>query len=403
MFRIKQYLITAIILGFAISVVAGENDKKKKDTGYIFNDVVTLPATSVKDQHRSGTCWSFSALSLLESEMLRLGRPVADLSEMFIVWHTYAEKAVKYVRTHGNLNFSAGGAFHDVTNMISQYGIVPEAVYDGLKYGEEKHVHGEMDRVLREFVDAVVENKNNKLSTAWREAFTSTLNSYLGEIPKNFIYEEVQYTPLSFAENFIGLDMSDYVEITSYTHHPFYTKFILEIPDNWSWDELYNVPVNELEEIIDYSLNNGYTVAWAADVSEKGFASSNKGIAVIPAAPEKDMSNAEISRWESLPDRERENELYKLEKTVPELEINQEMRQEAFDNFQTTDDHGMHITGYAKDQFGNTFYKVKNSWGDYNKYNGYLYVSKPYMRYKTMCIMLHKDGIPMHIREKLGL
>jgi len=400
---LKYYLTIAILLGFIISAHANDNDKKKKDAGYIFKDAVTLPATPVKDQHRSGTCWSFSGLSLLESEMLRLGKPQVDLSEMFIVWHTYLEKAVKFVRTHGNLNFSAGGAFHDVTNMISKYGIVPESVYDGLEYGEEKHVHGEMDRVLRDFVDAVVENKNNKLSTAWSDAFTSTLNSYLGDIPKKFMYEGVQYTPHSFAENFIGLDMNDYIELTSYTHHPFYSKFILEIPDNWSWNAIYNVPMNELEETIDYALNNGYTVAWAADVSEKGFVSSNKGIAVIPAAPDRDMTNAEISRWESLPERERENELYKLEKTVPELEITQEMRQEAFDNFQTTDDHGMHIIGYSKDQFDNIFYKVKNSWGDYNLYNGYLYVSKPYMRYKTMSIMLHKDGIPQHIREKLEL
>ncbi len=403
MFKIKYYLTVAVILGLAASVTANDNDKKKKDTGYTFEDIVTLPATPVKDQHRSGTCWSFSGLSLLESEMLRLGKPVVDLSEMFIVWLTYSEKAVKFVRTHGSLNFSAGGAFHDVTNMISKYGIVPEPAYTGLQYGEEKHVHGEMDRVLREFAEAVVENKNNKLSTAWREAFTSTLNSYLGEIPNKFMYEGVQYTPQSFAENFIGLDLDDYIELTSYTHHPFYSKFILEIPDNWSWDAIYNVPMNELEETIDYALDNGYTVAWAADVSEKGFASSNKGVAVIPAAPVKDMTNAEISRWESLPERERENELYKLEQTVPELEITQEMRQEAFDNFQTTDDHGMHITGYAKDQFGNIFYKVKNSWGDYNKYNGYLYVSKPYMRYKTMSIMLHKEAIPQHIKGKLGL
>jgi bleomycin hydrolase len=335
--------------------------------------------------------------------MIRMGKPGVNLSEMFIVWHTYAEKATKQVRMHGNLNFSAGGAFHDVTNMIAKYGIVPESVYDGLEYGEDKHVHGEMDRVLREYVDAVVENKNRKLSTAWHDAFTQILDTYLGEIPKNFVYEGKSYTPLSFADNFVGLNMDDYVEITSYTHHPFYSRFIIEIPDNWSWDEVYNVPLNELEEIIDYSLNNGYTVAWAADVSEKGFASGSKGVAVIPAAPETDMTDAEISRWEALPERERENELYKLEKPVPELEVTQEMRQIAFDNFQTTDDHGMHIIGLAKDNTGNTFYKVKNSWGDYNKYNGFFYASKPYVSYKTMSIMVHKDAIPPGIREKLNL
>ncbi len=398
------WLLGVLLLLPSLHAFSEDNSKEKKEPkGYIFEDILELPATSVKDQHRSGTCWSFSGLSLLESEMLRLGKPEVNLSEMFIVWHTYNEKAKKHVRVHGNLNFAAGGAFHDVTNMISKYGIVPESVYDGLEYGEENHVHGEMDRVLREFVDAVIENKNRKLSTAWREAFRKTLDSYLGELPREFEYEGETYTPLSFARDYVGLNMTDYVEITSYTHHPFYSKFILEVPDNWSWDEMYNVPLKDLEEIIDYSLINGYTIAWAADVSEKGFVSSNKGIAVLPAVPEPDMSDAEITRWEELPEREKEKELYQLEKPVPEMEVNQEMRQAAFDNFQTTDDHGMHIIGMAKDQEGKTFYKVKNSWGDYNKYDGYFYVSKPYVSYKTMDIMVHKDAIPPQIREKLGI
>ncbi|WP_372946932.1 aminopeptidase C [Mariniphaga sp.] len=399
-----KYILTAfLVVSFSLATYAGDEVKKDKKEAWEFEDVILLPTSPVEDQHRSGTCWSFSGLSFLQSEMMRLGKPEVNLSEMFVVWHTYAEKATKHVRVHGNLNFSAGGAFHDVTNMIARYGVVPESVYDGLKYGEDKHVHGEMDRVLREYVDAVVENKNRKLSTAWHDAFTQILDTYLGEIPQKFEYEGKTYTPLSFADNFVGLNMDDYVEITSYTHHPFYSSFIIEIPDNWSWDEVYNVPLNELEEIIDYSLENGYTIAWAADVSEKGFASGNKGIAVLPAAPETDMSDAEISRWEALPERERENELYKLEKPVPEMEVTQEMRQIAFDNFQTTDDHGMHIIGLAKDPNGNTFYKVKNSWGDYNKFNGYFYASKPYVNYKTMCIMVHKDAIPPGIRSKLSL
>jgi bleomycin hydrolase len=399
-----NYILTTLfVVSFSLVAYAGDEVKKDRKEAWEFEDVILLPTTPVEDQHRSGTCWSFSGLSFLQSEMMRLGKPEVNLSEMYIVWHTYAEKARKHVRVHGNLNFSAGGAFHDVTNMIARYGVVPESVYDGLKYGEDKHVHGEMDRVLREYVDAVVENKNRKLSTAWHDAFTQILDTYLGEIPQKFEYEGRSYTPLSFADNFVGLNMDDYVEITSYTHHPFYSRFILEVPDNWSWDKMYNVPLNEMEEIIDYSLENGFTIAWAADVSEKGFASGNKGIAVMPAAPETDMSDAEISRWEALPERERENELYKLEKPVPELEVTQEMRQIAFDNFQTTDDHGMHIIGMAKDKNGNTFYKVKNSWGDYNKFNGYFYASKPYVSYKTMCIMVHKDAIPPGIRAKLNL
>jgi bleomycin hydrolase len=225
----------------------------------------------------------------------------------------------------------------------------------------------------------------------------------LGEVPQSFEYEGKTYTPQSFATEIVGLNFDNYVEITSYTHHPFYSKFILEVPDNWSWDEVYNVPVNELEEIIDYSLSNGYTVAWAADISEKGFATSNKGVAVLPTAPGIEMSDAEISRWKSLPEKEKERELYKLDKPVTEMEVTQEMRQEAFDNYETTDDHGLHIIGTAKNQDGKVFYKVKNSWGNYNEYNGYFYASKPYVSYKTMSLMVHKDGIPQQIREKLKL
>ena len=399
-----RYYATILAVALTFSVFAeGEANKKDKNTGYVFEDQISLPATPIKNQYRSGTCWSFSGISFLESEMLRNGKPEADLSEMFIVWHTYSEKARKNVRVHGNLNFAAGGAFHDVTNMIRSYGIVPESVYDGLEYGEEKHVHGEMDRILKQTVDAVVENRNRKLSTAWMNSVEETLNSYLGDLPQKFEYEGKQYTPQSFARDYVGLDMDDYVEITSYTHHPFYSKFILEVPDNWSWDEVYNVPLGEMSAIIDNALENGYTVAWAADVSEKGFATSNKGVAVLPAAPSEDMTDAEITRWESLPEKEKEKKLYELEKPVPELEVTQEMRQIAFDNYQTTDDHGMHIIGTATDQNGDLFYKVKNSWGDYNKYNGYFYASKPYVEYKTMCVMVHKDAIPQAIREKLGL
>ncbi|MCG6188547.1 C1 family peptidase [Maribellus maritimus] len=402
--RLKLLFAVVFTALVANTLFAGNEIKKnKREPGYEFKDEVLLPATPVKDQYRSGTCWSFSALSFLESEMLRLGKPEVDLSEMFVVWHAYSEKAKKHVRLHGNLNFSAGGAFHDVTNMIREFGIVPESVYDGLEYGEEKHVHGEMDRVLRESVDAVVENKNRKLSTVWHETIDQTLNSYLGELPESFDYKGKAYNPRSFASDYIGLNMDDYVEISSYTHHPFYSKFILEVPDNWSWDKVYNVPLKDLEEIIDYSLNNGFTVAWAADVSEKGFATSNKGVAVLPAAPSEDMSDAEIARWEALSEREKEKELYELKNPVPEMDVTQEMRQLAFDNYQTTDDHGMHIVGISKNQEGKVFYKVKNSWGDYNKYQGYFYASKPYVNYKTMCIMVHKDAIPKKIREKLEL
>lgn len=400
MVKLKNLLLTGAIL---FSLLVSGQEQKEEEKGYQFTTIKEILCTSVKDQYRSGTCWSFSGLGLLEAEMIRMGKPEVDLSEMFVVYHAYFDKAMKYVRLHGNLNFGAGGAFHDVTNVIRKYGIVPEEVYTGLNYGEEKHVHGELDRVLLESVKAIVDNPNKKLTTAWRESIEGTLKSYLGELPEKFKFQGIEYTPQSFAREYTGLNMDDYVEISSYTHHPFYSKFIIEVPDNWSWDEVYNVPMNELEEIIDNSINTGFTVAWAADVSEKGFATSQKGIAVIPVVDKINMTDAEIAKWEKMPEKEKNAELFKLAKPGPEKEITQELRQIDFDNYQTTDDHGMLIVGTAKDQIGNLYYKVKNSWGDYNDYDGYFYASKAYTKYKTMSIMVHKDAIPKHIRKKLNL
>lgn len=400
--KIQGFLVVLIAV-FLVFTASGQNRSAGEPEGFIFKDKISLPSTSVKDQHRTGTCWSFAGLSLLESEMLRTKKDVVDLSPMFIVYYTYLEKARKFVRMHGNTNFAAGGAFHDVTNMIRKYGIVPDEAYRGLNYGEDKHVHGELDQLLKNQVDAIVKNPNRKLSPVWMESVEATLVSYLGEIPENFDYKGKTYTPQSFARDYVGLNMDDYIEITSYTHHPFYSSFIIEIPDNWSWDPVYNVPLQELEEIADYALQNGYTVGWAADVSERGFMSSNKGIAVMPSKNPAEMSDAEITRWESLTERQREEELHRINGPVNELAVTQEGRQLAFDNQQTTDDHGMHITGTAVDQQGNIYYKVKNSWGDYNNYGGYFYASKPYFRYKTMSIMLHRDGVPPHIRIKLNL
>lgn len=399
--NLRKFLSLTLVAVLSVGMVSAQDDEKKE--GYQFTTIKEIPTTSVKDQYRSGTCWSFSGLGFLEAEMLRTGHPQVDLSEMFIVWHTYDEKAMKYVRLHGNLNFSAGGAFHDVTHVIKKYGIVPEEVYTGLNYGETKHVHGEMDRVLKSQAEAVIENPNKKLSSAWREAIRGTLNTYLGEIPESFEYEGKTYTPMSFASDYVGMSMDDYVEISSYTHHPFYSKFIIEVPDNWMWDEVYNVPLDDLEAIIDNSIENGYTVAWAADVSEKGFNTSKKGVAVVPAVDKEEMSDAEIARWEKLSEKEKDEELYKLEKPGLEKTITQEIRQEAFDNYSTTDDHGMLIVGTATDQNGTRYYKVKNSWGEYNDYDGFFFASKPYVRFKTMSIMVHKDAIPKSIQKKLNL
>lgn len=377
-----------------------------KENSYEFTPVIELEATPIKSQGRSGTCWSFSGISFFESEMIKKGVDPKDLdlSEMFIVRHCYEAKAKNYVRMHGNTNFGPGGAFHDVSFVMKNFGIVPNSVYKGLEYGETVHTHGELDGALGSLVKSTIKNSNKKISPVWFEAYSSILDSYFGEVPESFKYEGKKYTPKSFLEEYTKLDMEDYVEITSFTHHPFYTKFVIEIPDNWLWESCYNVPLNELSEIVDYALENGYTIGWASDVSEKGFATSKQGVAVIPDVDIEDMSNSEQARWEKMSKSDKEKELYNnLGKPSAEKVITQEMRQEAFDNYQTTDDHGMHIIGTAKDQNGKIFYKVKNSWGEYNGYKGYFYVSKAFINYKTTDIMVNKGAIPAHIKAKLNL
>ena len=395
---ISAFFLVTLLFNFH-QVLAQNNQN-----GYEFTMIKELDATSVKNQYRTGTCWSFSAISLLESEMMRMGKDAADLSEMWIVRHTYPEKAKRYVRFHGNLNFSPGGAFHDVTNMMEKYGLVPESVYSGLEYGTEKHNHGELDAVLKGYVENVIENENGDITPVWHDGFVDVVETYLGIKPETFTYEGKEYTPKSFAKEYVDLNPDNYVELSSYTHHPFYSKFILEVPDNWSQDEVYNLPVDDLMEVMYNAIDEGYTIAWAADVSDKGF-SWNNGVAVVPAKDLEDMTQTERTRWEDLTEQEKQQQLYNFnDPPEKQKEITQEMRQKAFNNYNTTDDHGMHITGLAEDQNGTKYFYVKNSWSDENHvYDGYLYASDAYVRYKTMDIMVHKDAIPDDIAEKLGL
>jgi len=396
--KITSILLFAVLFSYS-NAISQENQKN----GYEFTTVKRLDATSVKDQHRSGTCWSFSALSMLESEMLRMGKEPTNLSEMWIVRHAYSDKARKYVRFHGNLNFAGGGAFHDVTNMIRENGIVPEESYPGLNYGTEQHVHGEMDAVLKGYVEQVLKNRNGELTPVWHEGFDKLLDTYLGKAPETFTYKGKEYTPQSFAREYTGIHPDDYVELSSYTHHPFYSRFILEVPDNWSYDRVYNVPVDELMQVMYHSIEQGYTLAWAADVSDRGF-SWNNGVAVVPDRDFEDMSDTEKAKWEELTEEEKQKMLYNFDGPGEEKEITQQMRQQAFNNWNTTDDHGMHITGIARDQNGTRYFIVKNSWSDEEHiYEGYFYASDAYVRYKTMDIMVHRDAIPEDIAEKLGL
>lgn len=377
-----------------------KNDKEKAKTdGYEFTDTKIAKYTPVKDQSRSGTCWSFSGLAFLESEMLRQGKPEVDLSEMFIVRMTYLEKAEKYVRMHGTGNFSAGGATHDVMNIIKKYGIVPEEAYPGLNYGSTKHNHGELDAVLSAYIKTIVDRKS-QITPAWKEGFNGILDAYLGKFPDKFTYQGKEYTPKSFAES-LGLNMDDYVSVTSFTHHPFYETFAIEVPDNWAWGESYNVPLNDFNRILNNAIDNGYTIFWAADVSEKGF-NYNKGYAVIPEEKKiESEAGTEKARWTALSPEERK--AAKQKGPGKEQEITQELRQVAYDKFETTDDHGMQIVGKAVDQNGTTYYKVKNSWGDSGVYKGFFYASEPYVLYKTMNMVVNKKAIPKDIVKKLNL
>ncbi len=394
---IRFFLLSAGIIWFLHSF-SQDTVETQADKGYVFKDLIRLEATPVKNQYRSGTCWSFGTVSLIESELLRMGKGEFDLSEMFIVRNSYAEKADRYVRRHGTANFGAGGALPDAFMVMAKYGLVTEEVYSGKVIGEENHVHGELDEVLKAYVDVIIENPNKKLTPVWKDALNNLLDAYLGVVPEDFKINRKTYTPQSFVEN-LGLKSEEYVQITSFTHHPFNTSFTLEIPDNWNHEKAWNLPLDEMIQVIDHALSKGYSVAWASDVSEKGF-SHRKGIAIIPETDPAEMAGMERSRWEQMTQKEKDDLLYSFEKPVKEKRITQEERQKAFDNYSTTDDHAMHILGTALDQTGSKYYIVKNSWGtDNSPYDGYIYVSESYVRYKTISIMLHRDGIPDNIKN----
>lgn len=399
----KNLMLSLIALCLALTAGAQTADTTSAE-GYRFTDTKIIPTTPVKDQSRSGTCWCFSTLSFLESEILRAGGPAMHLSEMWIVRHSFMDKAEKYVRMHGTINFAEGGASHDVTEGIKAHGIVPFEVYPGLNYGTEKPDFHELSVVLKAYLDAVVKtgDKSGKaLSTAWKRGFDAILDEYFGPLPETFTYEGKEYTPETFAAQ-LPIDLDNYIDISSFTHHPFYSQFIIEVPDNWMWGTVYNVPLDEMMQIIDHALEQGYTVSWGTDVSEKGF-SRTKAIGIVPEADTESMSGTEAERWGKLTDKEKEAALYKFDKPGKERTITQQMRQTAFDNYETTDDHGMLIMGTATDQAGNRYYKVQNSWNVLPPYDGFWYFSRPFVAYKTTSIMVNKQALPKEIARKLGL
>ena len=361
-----------------------------------------LPITSVKDQGNSGTCWSYSTTGFLEAELLRMGKPEVDLSDMFIVSKSYKDKGQRYVRMHGKLNFGQGGSSYDVIYVLKHYGAMPEGIMKGVEYGSVINAHSEMADVAESYLKGIVKNPNGKLSPAWSKGYNALIDAYLGEIPETFTYNGKTYTPVEFGKS-LGLNADDYVSITSYTHHPFYTQFPLEIEDNWRWSSSYNVPIDDLMAVVDNALANGYTIAWGADVSEVGF--TRDGIAVLADVQAIETKGSDQARWIGLSYADKQAAIMRTVYSAdcPEIEPTQEFRQMGFDNYTLTDDHGMVIYGTAKNQNGRPFYLVKNSWGDAGKYDGIWYASRNYVAGRTMNIVVHKKAIPAAIAKKMGI
>ncbi len=362
------------ILFFSFSLYAQEEENE----GYKFKDLTDIKVTSVKDQQRTGTCWSFSTTSFVEAELLRLNNHEYDLSEMYFVRYAYEEKGMDYVRYHGKFNFGEGGQAHDVMNQIKKYGFISQEAYQGNEYSPEKYIHREPDEILKAILDVIVKNPNRKLTPVWYNAYKAIIDIYFGEVPEKFDINGEVVTPVEFAEK-EKFNPDEYIELTSFTHHPNYEKVILEVPDNWSNDYYYNLPLDEFMDVMKTALKNGYTFVWDGDVSFKGFSHKNE-VAIVPEGD--------------------------FEFTSPnkEKDITADFRQQEFDNLTTTDDHLMHITGLAEDQNGTIYYKTKNSWGeDGNDFGGYLYMSESYLRLNSIAIMLHKDAISKEIKEKLNI
>ena len=389
----KKLVFLALFVALGFDAQAETN----KDS-LVFTTLKENPITSIKNQSRSGTCWCFSSLAFLESELLKSGKGTFNLCESFVVHHTMTDRAEAAVRMHGDVSFSQGGSLYDVIYCMKNYGLAPEEAMPlpGTLQGDSLFNNNELDQVASGIVNAIAKGKQKTITPLWKKSIETVYDTYLGKLPESFKYNGKTYTPKSFVD-YLGLKADDYVSITSFTHHPFYQPFVIEVQDNWRWGQSYNLPLDEMMEVIENAIKEGYTIAWGADVSEKGF--SREGVATVPASgKDNDMTGSDAARWTGSNKTNEKTVSAKGEKT-----ITQEMRQKAYDNWETTDDHGMQIYGIAKDQNGAEYFMVKNSWGDYNKYHGIFYASKPYVAYKTMNFVVNKKALPKAIAKKLGL
>ena len=395
-------ILKITLIGVILFTITGNIYSQVDSSGYHFTMIKQVKTTPVKDQQSTGTCWSFATTSFIETELLRLGQPDFDLSEMYFVRYAYSDKANLYVRYQGTNNFGQGGQAHDVLNVMRSHGMATEQSYSGNNYGSKDHNHGEIESVLKAFIDEVIKKPNGRVTTAWAPAFESVLDTYFGKVPTDINYNGKTFTPKSLFES-TGLNLDDYIEITSFNHHPFYQSFILEIPDNWHRDKYYNIPLDDFMAVIENALMNGYSVCWDGDVSEKGFG-FKKGVAILPAGNIEDLKNSEMSKWSEVSEKDRISQMFRFKGPVPEVNVTQEIRQLNFDNQTTTDDHLMHLVGIATDQNGVKYYYTKNSWGVENYiYKGYLYMSEPFVKMKTIAILVHKDAIPADIAAKMGI
>ncbi len=399
----KKILSLALLTIMALGAQAEEKKDSAACNKPVFTTIKENPITSVKDQNRSGTCWDYSTISYFEAEILKATGKTYDLCESFVANKTYLERAIQVVRFHGDCQFAQGGSAEDVLHTLKVHGIVPEGAmpFPGSLYGDSLNNFNEFFSLLEPYVAAISKSSASKISGQWKAGLQGILDAYLGKCPEEFEYEGKKYTPKSFCAS-LGLNLDDYVSITSYTHHPFYSSFAVEVQDNWRFPLSYNLPMDEMMQVIDNAVNNGYTIAWGGDVSEDGFTRNGLAYAVDGKATQS-LRGSDMARWLKLAPSKKRDVIDSLGCNVPEIIPTQEMRQERFDNWQLTDDHGMLIYGIAKDQNGKEYYMVKNAWGESGEYKGIWYMTKNYIAANTMDFLVNKNAIPKNIRKKLGL